>query len=316
MNDPLGIRRRTILLGAGAAALATLPGCGGDDDAPVVTTTKTSVQVSDGTRLSVLEAGKGNGTTLVLIPGWSQSAEQFKFQIEGLGDRYHVVAIDMRGHGDSEKASSGYRIERLAKDVDDVLAAMGLTKVTILGHSMGCSVLWCHFDLFGTSRIAKYVFCDQASFLTTDPSWTAQEVANYGSIFTPDSVIDTANALVGPDGVAATVGFLEAMVTSSMTADQFEWIVDLNLKMPRSAAADLLYNHCHQDWREQLPRITLPTLFIGGKASLVPYSCITWNASQVAGSQLQIFEASERGSHFMFVENPTKFNGLLSSFIG
>ena len=315
MNDPFGIRRRTMLLGAGAAALVTLPGCGGSDDTPAVTTTKSSVQVSDGTRLNVLEAGKGNGTTLVLIPGWSQTAEQFKYQIEGLGKRYHVVAIDMRGHGDSEKASNGYRIERLAKDVDDVLAAMDLTKVTILGHSMGCSVLWCHFDLFGTSRIAKYVFCDQASFLTTDPAWTAQEIANYGPIFTPDSVTDTANALVGPDGVAATVGFLKAMVTSSMPADQFEWIVDMNLKMPRSAAADLLYNHCHQDWREQLPRIALPTLFIGGKASLVPYSCIAWNASQVAGSELQIFEANEKGSHFMFIENPTKFNDLLSSFI-
>jgi len=43
---------------------------------------------------------------------------------------------------------------------------------------------------------------------------------------------------------------------------------------------------------------------------------IAWNASQVAGSQLQIFEAGEKGSHFMFIENPTKFNGLLSSFIG
>jgi non-heme chloroperoxidase len=181
---------------------------------------------------------------------------------------------------------------------------------------MGCSVLWCHFDLFGTSRIAKYVFCDQASFLTSDPAWTAQEIADYGSIFTPDSVTATANALVGPDAVAATVGFLQSMVTSSMPADQFEWIVDLNLKMPRAAAADLLYNHCHQDWREQLSRITLPTLFIGGKASLVPTSCISWNASQVAGSQLQIFEASEKGSHFMFVENPTKFNGLLRSFMG
>lgn len=317
MNHQFRIHRRTLLLGAGATAIVTLPGCGGGDDAPAaVTTTKKSVQVSDGTRLNVLEAGTGNSTTLVLIPGWAQTAEQFKYQIEGLGDRYHVVAIDMRGHGDSEKVASGYRIERLARDVDDVLASMNLTNVTILGHSMGCSVLWCHFDLFGASRIAKYVFCDQASFLTTDPAWTAQEIANYGSIFTPDSVTDTANALVGPDGDATTVGFLKSMVTSSMPADQFEWIVDLNLKMTRNAAADLLYNHCHQDWREQLPRITLPTLFIGGMASLVPVSCMTWNASQVAGSQLQIFEVSEKGSHFMFIENAPKFNGLLRSFIG
>jgi hypothetical protein len=58
----------------------------------------------------------------------------------------------------------------------------------------------------------------------------------------------------------------------------------------RAAAADLLYNHCHHDWREQLPRITLPTLFIGGKASLVPTGCVTWNASQVAGSMASVVE--------------------------
>jgi non-heme chloroperoxidase len=189
-----------------------------------------------------------------------------------------------------------------------------LRDVTIIGHSMGCSVLWCHFDLYGPERIAKYVFCDQASFLTTDPNWTALQVEQYGSIFTPASVTDTANALTGPDGVEATVGFLKSMVTASMPAEQFQWIVDLNLKMTRAAAADMLYNHCHQDWRDVLPRIDRPTLFIGGKASLVPTSCLQWAAAQVPDAQLQIFEASELGSHFMFIENPTKFNALLASF--
>ena len=279
---------------------------------------KTSVSVSDGTRLNVLQAGSGK--TLVLIPGWSQTAEQFKFQIEGLADRYRVIAVDMhrhhRGHGDSDKPGHGYRIQRLAKDVHDVLAALELKDVTILGHSMGCSVLWCHHDLFGPQRIARYVFCDQASFLTTDPAWTPQQVADYGPIFTPESVTATAAALAGPDGVPTTAGFLKAMVTASMPADQFQWIVDLNLKMPRRAAADLLYNHCHQDWRDVLPRIAVPTLFIGGKASLVPHSCVAWEATQVPGAQLSIFSESELGSHFMFVENPGKFNSLLAGFMG
>ncbi|WP_342018551.1 alpha/beta fold hydrolase [Methyloceanibacter superfactus] len=47
-----------------------------------------------------------------MIPGWSQTAAQFKHQLEGLGDRYHVIALDMRGHGDSDKPSHGYRISR------------------------------------------------------------------------------------------------------------------------------------------------------------------------------------------------------------
>jgi non-heme chloroperoxidase len=63
-------------------------------------------------------------------------------------------------------------------------------------------------------------------------------------------------------------------------------------------------------------RIKVPTLFIGAKGSLVPYRAMLWESTQVPGSQTAIFEADEGGSHFMFIENPSKFNGLISSFMG
>lgn len=272
-----------------------------------------SVNVDKNMRLNYLEAGSGR--TLVLIPGWSQTAEQFRFQIEGLSDRYRVIAFDMRGHGDSDKPDHGYRIQRLAQDLHEALAALDLRDVAILGHSMGCSVLWCYFDLFGAERITRYVFCDQASFLTTDPTWAAEQTANYGSIFTPETVSGTANALRGPEGATATEGFLRSMVTEGIEVEQFSWILKMNLKMRRQHAAALLYNHCHQDWRDVLPRIDKPSLFIGGKASLVPTSCIAWNASQVPGAKLEIFEVNEKGSHFMFIENPDRFNALVAEFM-
>jgi non-heme chloroperoxidase len=276
---------------------------------------KKTVVVGDGVRLNVLEAGRG-AKTLVLVPGWSQTAEQFRFQQEGLAERYRVIAIDMRGHGDSDKPAHGLRIQRLAADLEEALAKLGLQGVTILGHSMGCSVLWCHFDLYGSARIAKYVFCDQMPFITTDPAWSEQERADYGSILPPEAVSATCNALIGADATATTEAFLRTMVTPAMPADQFRWVFDLNLKMPRVAAARLLYNHCHQDWRDVLPRIDKPCLFIGGKVSNVPHSSMTWNASQVKGAQLEIFEEAEKGSHFMFIENPGKFNRLLAGFVG
>lgn len=281
--------------------------------------TKTSiarktVAVDGDVKLSYLEAG--TGPTLVLIPGWSQTAEQYRYQLEGLAARHRVIAFDLRGHGDSDKPGRGYRIARLATDLQNALVALDLTEVTIVGHSMGCSVLWCHFDLFGAGRIARYVFCDQATCLTRNPEWTEQQAADYGPIFTADSVVETANALRGPGGVEATVGFLRSMVTADIPAEAFQWIVDMNMKMPRAAAADLLYNHCHQDWREVLPRIDRPTLFIGGKGSLVPHSCMRWEATQVPGARVEIFDDGEAGSHFMFIENAAKFNALLAGFAG
>src|ERR1051325_2544663 len=68
-----------------------------------------SFTTSDGVRLHYIEAGSGD--VLVMIPGWSQTAAQFKHQIAGLSDRYRVIAIDMRGHGDSDKPTHGYRIQ-------------------------------------------------------------------------------------------------------------------------------------------------------------------------------------------------------------
>ncbi|MGA1289392.1 MAG: alpha/beta fold hydrolase, partial [Rubrivivax sp.] len=257
------------------------------------------ITTSDGVGLNVLEAGSGR--PLVLIPGWSQAAEQFKFQIEGLSDRYRVIAIDMRGHGDSDKPDHGHRIQRLAKDVWDALRALNLQDVTILGHSMGCSVLWCYFDLFGAERIGKFVFCDEPPFLTSNPAWSEEETAHAGAIFSPEAVTGTANALAGPDGVATSKGFVGGMVTSAMPKEQLEWMIDCNLKFPRAHSAALIYNHCHQDWRDVMPRIDVPTLYIGGRVSLVPWKSVAWAASVTPGARLEIFEEAEGGQHFMFV---------------
>ena len=212
--------------------------------------------------------------------------------------------------------ATGYRIQRLAKDVSDVLKALDLHDVTIMGHSMGCSVLWCYFDLFGAERIGKFVFCDEPPMLTSNPGWSAQELENAGSVFTAESVIVTANALAGPDGVATTEAFVGGMVTKAMPADTLKWTIACNLKMPRKLAAELVYNHCHQDWRDVLPRINVPSLFIGGRISLVPWKSVEWSSQQVKGSRLEIFEEAEGGQHFMFVENPGKFNRIIAEFAG
>jgi non-heme chloroperoxidase len=275
---------------------------------------KRSVRTSDGVRLNVLEAGRGR--PLVLIPGWSQTAAQFRHQLEGLSNRYRVIAIDMRGHGDSDKPAHGYRIQRLAKDVRDALHGLDVQDATILGHSMGCSVLWCYVDLFGAERVGRFVFCDEPPFLTSNPAWSAQQLEDSGAIFTPESVTQTMNALAGPDGVATTTAFVGGMVTSAMPPETLRWMVEQNLKLPREHAATLLYNHCHQDWRDVFARIDVPTLFIGGRVSLVPWRSVTWAASQVKDARLEIFEETEGGQHFMFEENPVKFNRILAEFIG
>src|SRR4030088_403549 len=270
-------------------------------------------KTNDGVRLHYLEAG--GGKTLVLIHGLSQTPEQFKFQIEGLADRYRVIALDLRGHGDSERPNFGLKIYRLAEDLREALVAANAEDVTLLGHSMGCSVIWAYWELFGADRLGKLVLIDEPPMLTSNPAWTAEEHEAAGSVHTPASLWDTANALGGPDGEAAARALIGGMVTKNCPEDVKEWMIQCNSRMARKDAAMLLLNHGCQDWRDIIPRITLPTLVIAGRASPISWKSIAWIAKQIPGAQLEIFEENEGGSHFMFVENPTKFKQIVSTFV-
>ena len=266
------------------------------------------IKTNDGVTLHYLEVG--SGPPLVMIPGWSQTAEQFNYQLEGLSDRYHCIAIDMRGHGESEKVSFGYKIQRLAKDLHDVLTELDLSDVALLGHSLGCAVIWCYWDLFGAERLGKLILVDQPPFLMS----TEREASGAGSDC--ETIMNLCNALAGPAGEATTVKFLGSMLTSAISDEQKAWIIAQNLKFPRQYAATLLYNNSMQDWRDVIPRITIPTLVIGGKASHVPWKSQAWIHDRIPQSELVLFEEDEGGHHFMFIACPEKFNHVVTKFLG
>ena len=268
---------------------------------------------NDGVRLHYLEAGAGK--PIVLVHGISQTAEQFKFQIEGLSDRYRVIALDLRGHGESEKVNFGLKIHRLAQDLREALVAANADDITLVGHSMGCTVIWAYWELFGADRLGKIVLIDQSPMLTSNPAWTPEEREAAGSMYTPAALWETANALAGPDGEAFARAFIDSTVTRNCPEDLKEWIIQCTARMPRKDAATLLLNLGCQDWRDIIPRITLPTLVIAGRVSLIPWKSVGWIAKQIPGAQLEIFEENEGGNHFMFLENPTKFNQIVSAFV-
>ncbi len=276
------------------------------------------VMTSDGVQLHYLDAGSGR--PLVLVHGIRQSAEQFKYQLESLSDRYRVIALDQRGHGESAKPPFGYKIHRLSKDLHDVLVALDLHDVVLLGHSMGCSVIWGYWDLFGADRLAKLVLVDEPPFLVADPAWSPEERETSGAMFTAAWAMDNYTASRSVED-AATIrtsvrAVVDDLVTSACPEEVRAWMVERNLRMPQRHDATLFFNHCFQDWRDVIPRITLPTLVIGGRVSVVSWQSQAWIHEQIAGARLEIFEEHEGGQHFMFIENPAKFNQLVGDFIG
>jgi pimeloyl-ACP methyl ester carboxylesterase len=60
---------------------------------------------------------------------------------QAFADTYHVLALDQRGHGDSAKPDTGYEWERFAEDLERFLEAVGVTRVTAIGHSAGATTI-------------------------------------------------------------------------------------------------------------------------------------------------------------------------------
>ncbi|WP_018390191.1 alpha/beta fold hydrolase [Ancylobacter sp. FA202] len=271
-----------------------------------------SFRTSDGVTLHYLEAGSGK--PVILIPGWSQTAEQWKFQIESLSAACHVIAVDMRGHGLSEKPAHGYRISRLAADLHDLIRSHDLRNVVLIGHSMGSSVIWSYLEQYGDADIERMVFVDQASAIVGEPGWSEEERLNAGAILSAQEAAELVARLAQDDG-SLSASFVRSMFSDHYPADHVDWVLAQNALLPRAYAARLLYDHAFKNWQDVIGRIRRPCLCVGAERSIVPWQAMLASGRAIAGAQTVIFKEEEGGSHFMFLENPIKFNLVLADFL-
>ena len=96
-----------------------------------------------GVRVRAIEAGSPDAPPLLLIHGFIVNHSEFDDIIEPLAERYHVIAPDLPGFGDSEKPSPSrypYGIDGFSESVADLMAAFGIGRARVLGHSMGGGV--------------------------------------------------------------------------------------------------------------------------------------------------------------------------------
>ena len=277
-------------------------------------TKKRDFEMPDGARLNFLESGSGK--PLLMLPGWSQTAAMYRHQFEGLSSRYRVMALDFRGHGESENVDFGYRISRLAMDLHEVIRQLGVDSLAVLGHSMGNAVLWSHWDLFGRDLFSEMIIAEQPPTLLNRPHWSQEEADRAGCITSADELLQNCQALFGDVSGDFSKDFLKGMFSSNISENDLEFITEQNLLMPREAAATLLQDTAMGDWRDLIPKIDIPTLIIAGRSSLVPLTSQKWIHENIAGSQMEIIEAEEGGSHFMFWEGFQRFNRAVASFLG
>ena len=234
-----------------------------------------TIPLESGITLSALEGGDGH--PLIMIPGWSQTAAEWRLNAEAITSCRRVIALDMRGHGESDTPGHGYRVYRLAKDLHEVLEGLALSAVDLMGHSMGCAVIWAYLDLYGPSKIERLVLVDQAPCMLPHADWEAEEKSRYGCFYEDSSGVDEFAAVVNDStDLASTVELLKGLFNPCYPEDSLRMVAEENLKLPREHASELLRDTAFGDWRDVIERIELPALVVGGETSMFPSASQRW----------------------------------------
>ncbi|MEQ8763453.1 MAG: alpha/beta hydrolase [Planctomycetota bacterium] len=114
-------------------------------------------QTPNGLRIAWAEsAAETPGSPLVLLHGYSDSWFSFSRLLDRLSPGRRAIAVDLRGHGRSDRPETGYSMPDLAQDVARLLTALELTDITLVGHSMG-SLVAQHVAAECAERVARLV---------------------------------------------------------------------------------------------------------------------------------------------------------------
>jgi pimeloyl-ACP methyl ester carboxylesterase len=107
---------------------------------PPIRTVMTQTAVANGLRIAYEDVGHGS-PAVVLIHGAFGNRTHYAAQIKHLAQRRRVLALDLRGHGESDVPRDGYQLRDYAKDVIAVCEAAGLDRYVLCGHSMPVALL-------------------------------------------------------------------------------------------------------------------------------------------------------------------------------
>jgi len=284
MRTRLGVVRMCIIIGLSAASGVFAQTAKSD-----------SFKTSDGVRIHYLEAGSGRA--VVFIPGWTMPAWIWQKQIDEFSKKYHVIAVDPRSQGESDKPTSGHLPETRSRDYKELVDHLGLKQPILVGWSMACGELVKYAEQFGSDNVGGFVLVD---------GFLADKVSP--EMFS--GISGWMNQLQ-QDRQKQAGGFVRSMYKKPQTEDYIHRVIDASAQVPADTAVVLIYDMIAvKDFSTGLAKMNRPVLF-----AYQPESQPTADfLKSKLGDTLRL-ERFDGDGHALFVDDPEKFNCLLEEFI-
>jgi pimeloyl-ACP methyl ester carboxylesterase len=266
------------------------------------------VEVEKNVKLHVTDLGEGK--PVVFIHGWPLSDAMYEYQYAALLDKgYRVIGITLRGFGLSDKPGGTYDYDVFADDIKVVLEKLEVEDATIGGFSMGGATVIHYIAKYNAAHISQL-----ALFGAAAPLWTRREDFNYG-LWTKadvDGLIEMNNT--NRPLLFETFGKIFPANETSVSAGHGAWLGNIQSQASPYAMAECLKALRDTDLREDMKKITVPTLVLHGRLDKIcSFELAEQMHAMIPHSKLI---ALENSGHALFIEEREKFNSELLEFIG
>jgi pimeloyl-ACP methyl ester carboxylesterase len=270
----------------------------------------TSEKTTGDHNLNVRDSG-GDGRPVLLIHGWPLSGESWSEQVPALKEAGHrVVTFDRRGFGRSDPGDS-YDYDALAGDLDNVMTDLDLTDATLVGFSMGGGEVARYAGRYGLDRVHSVVFAAAV------PPYLRQTDDNPDGPLTEDLAREMRSGLESDRDAffdQFTTQFFSAGDELKVTEEQRQAALELCRLSDQDAALGCLEAFSTTDFRDDLTKITVPTLVLHGDSDgTVPLEGSGRRTHEaIEGSELVVIED---GPHGINASHPDEFNRALLAFL-
>jgi non-heme chloroperoxidase len=267
--------------------------------------TETMVTGGDGVQLHVVEAGNPSGRPIVFIHGFSQCWLSWSRQIRSdLAEDYRLVAMDMRGHGRSEKPFAGYTDAKpWADDLDAVIRSLRLEDPVLCGWSYGPLVILDYLRHYGEERLGGVAFVDGITKLGSEEAM---------AVLTP-RLLDLVPGLFATDAMES-IRSLESLVrmffARDLSTDELYLMLGYNVAVPPYVRQALFSRSFAND--DLLPKIRKPVLLMhGAEDAVVNPAAVEQHKAAIAHARIHMMPGA---GHAPFWDDAPTFNRHLRAF--